>query len=89
MATWKRAAPELERIRPEELRRIDAYTAIALLSGPADYMSPRALRSRRPDSSSSSDFSRPSPCVTALFEAARELQGVDLALLAGFGDEAR
>ncbi|MBI4471707.1 MAG: hypothetical protein HY646_03500 [Acidobacteria bacterium] len=35
--TWKQAGPELERIRREELRRIDPIRAIALLCGPADY----------------------------------------------------
>lgn len=40
---WKNAAPELERIRRQELRQLDAYTAIALLCGPADYReAPRA-----------------------------------------------
>jgi hypothetical protein len=40
---WKRAAPELERIRIEELRALDSYTAISLLAGPADYtVEPRA-----------------------------------------------
>jgi hypothetical protein len=40
---WKRAAPELERFRREELRALDSYTAISLLSGPADYtVEPRA-----------------------------------------------
>jgi hypothetical protein len=43
VAAWKRATPELERIRREELREIDAYKAIALLCGPADYrIEPRA-----------------------------------------------
>jgi hypothetical protein len=43
VAAWKRAAPELERMRREELRRLDAYQAIALLCGPADYtVEPRA-----------------------------------------------
>lgn len=40
---WKNAAPELERIRREELRHLDAYNAISLLCGPADYSTaPRA-----------------------------------------------
>jgi len=40
---WKTAGPELERIRRRELRQLDAYTAIALLCGPADYReAPRA-----------------------------------------------
>ena len=40
---WKNAAPALERIRRQELRELDAYTAIALLCGPADYrVAPRA-----------------------------------------------
>jgi hypothetical protein len=40
---WKRATPELERIRIEELRAVDSYTAISLLAGPADYTAePRA-----------------------------------------------
>jgi hypothetical protein len=30
----------LERVRREELRRLDAYTAIAWLCGPADYRAP-------------------------------------------------
>jgi hypothetical protein len=40
---WKTAGPELERIRREELRRLDAcaaHAAIALLCGPADYRQP-------------------------------------------------
>jgi hypothetical protein len=37
------AAPELERMRREELRRMDAYAAISLLCGPVDYtVEPRA-----------------------------------------------
>ncbi len=40
---WKNAAPELERIRRQELRQLDAYAAIALLCGPGDYReAPRA-----------------------------------------------
>ncbi len=40
---WKNAGRELERIRREELRQLDAYAAIALLCGPADYReAPRA-----------------------------------------------
>jgi hypothetical protein len=38
--TWKDAAPRLEQIRREELRRLDTYAAIALLCGPADYRVP-------------------------------------------------
>jgi hypothetical protein len=38
--TWLEAAPELERIRREELRRLDPLRAIALLCGPADYRVP-------------------------------------------------
>lgn len=38
--TWKNAAPRLEQLRREELRRVDAYAAIALLCGPADYRVP-------------------------------------------------
>jgi hypothetical protein len=38
--TWKEAAPHLERIRREELRQVDAYTAIAWLCGPANYRVP-------------------------------------------------
>jgi len=45
VAAWKRAGPELERVRREELRALDAYAAIALLLGPADYtVEPRASR---------------------------------------------
>lgn len=40
---WQRAGAELERLRREELRRLDPSTAIALLCGPADYhVPPRA-----------------------------------------------
>jgi hypothetical protein len=40
---WKNAAPQLEHIRRQELRQLDAYAAIALLCGPADYReAPRA-----------------------------------------------
>ncbi len=40
---WKRAAPALEAVRRDELRRLDAYAAIQLLCGPADYrVAPRA-----------------------------------------------
>lgn len=37
---WKRAAPELERIRREELRQLDAYRAIAQLCGSWNYHQP-------------------------------------------------
>ena len=37
---WKEAGPELERLRREELRRLDTARAIALLCGPADYTVP-------------------------------------------------
>ena len=50
-ATWKSTGPELERIRRQELRRIDAFETIALLCGPADYRVPPRpqadLRARR------------------------------------------
>ena len=36
----KDAGPDLERLRWQELRRLDAYHAIALLCGPADYLVP-------------------------------------------------
>ncbi len=43
MHAWKSAAPALEAIRRAELRRLDAYAAIQLLCGPADYrVEPRA-----------------------------------------------
>ncbi|MEW6321218.1 MAG: hypothetical protein AB1635_09020 [Acidobacteriota bacterium] len=38
--TWQQAGPALERIRRDELRRLDAYQAIARLCGPADYRQP-------------------------------------------------
>ena len=38
--TWKEAGPALERLRREELRRLDTKRAIALLCGPADYTVP-------------------------------------------------
>lgn len=37
---WKEAGPELERLKREELRRLDTVHAIALLCGPADYTVP-------------------------------------------------
>jgi hypothetical protein len=37
---WKDAAPELERLRRQELRQLDSYKSIALLCGPADYRVP-------------------------------------------------
>jgi hypothetical protein len=37
---WRSAGPQLERIRREELRRLDAYRVIAWLCGPADYRTP-------------------------------------------------
>jgi hypothetical protein len=40
---WMDVAPELERLRRQELRALDSYTTIALLCGPADYhVPPRA-----------------------------------------------
>lgn len=43
--TWKEAGPRLERVRREELRRLDSQRAIALLCGEADYtVPPRAPR---------------------------------------------
>jgi hypothetical protein len=38
--TWKKAGPELERLRREELRRLDPERSIELLCGPADYTVP-------------------------------------------------
>jgi hypothetical protein len=37
---WKKAGPELERLRREELRRLDPKCSIELLCGPADYTIP-------------------------------------------------
>jgi hypothetical protein len=43
--TWRRAGPELEKIRREEVRNLDAFKTISLLCGPADYtVPPRALK---------------------------------------------
>ena len=43
--TWQQAGPQLERVRREELRRLDPQRAIALLCGEADYtVPPRAPR---------------------------------------------
>lgn len=43
VAAWRRASPALERVRRQELRRLDAFAAISLLCGPADYsVAPRA-----------------------------------------------
>lgn len=40
---WKDAGPALERIRHEELRRLDTFQTIAQLCGPANYHeAPRA-----------------------------------------------
>lgn len=42
-AAWRRAGPALEAVRRRELRELNAFEAIALLSGPADYrVAPRA-----------------------------------------------
>jgi hypothetical protein len=45
---WREAGQVIERLRREELRRLDAYRAIALLCGPADYHVPHAHRSPLP-----------------------------------------
>ena len=45
---WRQAGVDLERIRREELRRLDGKRAIELLCGPADYR--RAPRAARPTS---------------------------------------
>jgi hypothetical protein len=37
---WKEAGVALEKVRREELRRLDVTRAIALLCGPADYRVP-------------------------------------------------
>jgi hypothetical protein len=42
---WRDAGPRLEAIRRDELRQLDTFSAIAHLSGPADYaVPPRAPR---------------------------------------------
>ncbi len=42
---WQQAGPRLERVRREELRRLDPQRAVALLCGEADYtVPPRAPR---------------------------------------------
>ena len=38
--TWELAGSDLERIRRDELRRLDTFQAISLLCGPADYTRP-------------------------------------------------
>ena len=38
--TWRLAGADLERLRRQELRRLDNSQAIALLCGPADYTCP-------------------------------------------------
>jgi hypothetical protein len=38
--TWQDAGPRLEQIRRDELRQLDAFSAIALLCGSADYRQP-------------------------------------------------
>jgi hypothetical protein len=43
---WRTAGPVLERLRRDELRRLDGYRAIAHLCSPADYhQPPRVARS--------------------------------------------
>jgi hypothetical protein len=43
VAAWKKAGPELAALRRSELRKLDTYSTIAMLCGPADYsVSPRA-----------------------------------------------
>lgn len=37
---WRDAAPELERLRLQELRHLDTFATIAMLCGPADYTVP-------------------------------------------------
>ena len=37
---WREAGQVMEKLRREELRRLDARTAIGLLCGPADYRVP-------------------------------------------------
>ena len=37
---WKEAGEAMEQLRRDELRRLDAQRAIALLCGPADYRVP-------------------------------------------------
>ena len=37
---WREAGQDMERLRREELRHLDAWHAIALLCGPADYQCP-------------------------------------------------
>src|SRR5437899_11259317 len=37
---WKEAGTVMEQLRRDELRRLDAHEAIALLCGPADYRAP-------------------------------------------------
>jgi hypothetical protein len=37
MQAWRSAGPALERVRRDELRRLDGHRAIELLTGPADY----------------------------------------------------
>jgi hypothetical protein len=42
---WKEAGEAMEQLRRDELRRLDAQRAIALLCGPADYhVAPRAAK---------------------------------------------
>jgi hypothetical protein len=45
---WKRAGPELERVKRNELRRLDHQQTLQLLCGPADYNVP--LRAPKPTS---------------------------------------
>lgn len=37
---WREAGEAMDRLRREELRRVDSRQAIALLCGPADYHTP-------------------------------------------------
>jgi len=40
LKAWEQAGQDLEKLRREELRRLDPYKAIALLCFPADYTVP-------------------------------------------------
>jgi len=45
MQAWRDAGPALERVRRDELRKLDGRRAIELLTGPADYrQEPRKAR---------------------------------------------
>ena len=75
VAAWRRAGPDLERIRREELRAIDPREAIRLLCGPWDYrQDPRAPRPGSGLVEQQRWFAEGRHPMTAVIQAAAEVQ---------------